>query len=85
MLSLLPRQAPAQRSSAFQPLKVFGTGPIRSVSSARAVLDNLHKFVVPAVAGPARLVSLLALATAPDWGLRGYVPFRVPQPPQPAL
>lgn len=30
---------------------------------ARAVLDNLYKFVVPAVAGPARLVSLPALAT----------------------
>ena len=32
---------------------------------ARAVLDNLYKFVVPAVAGPARLVPLPALAT-PD-------------------
>jgi Fic family protein len=30
---------------------------------ARAVLDNLHKFVVPAVAGPARLVPLPALET----------------------
>lgn len=30
---------------------------------ARAVLDNLYKFVVPAVAGPARLVPLAALAT----------------------
>ncbi len=30
---------------------------------ARAVLDNLHKFVVPAIAGPARLVPLPALAT----------------------
>lgn len=29
---------------------------------ARAVLDNLYRFVVPAVAGPARLVSLAALA-----------------------
>ncbi|MGH2849995.1 MAG: Fic family protein [Solirubrobacteraceae bacterium] len=29
---------------------------------ARAILDNLHKFVVPAVAGPARLVPLPALA-----------------------
>lgn len=28
---------------------------------ARAVLDNLYKFVVPAVAGPARLVPLAAL------------------------
>ena len=30
---------------------------------ARAVLDNLHKFVVPAIAGPARMVPLPALAT----------------------
>ncbi len=30
---------------------------------ARAVLDNLYKFVVPAVAGPARVVPLPALAT----------------------
>lgn len=30
---------------------------------ARSVLDNLYKFVVPAVAGPARLVPLPALAT----------------------
>jgi hypothetical protein len=30
---------------------------------ARAVLDNLYRFVVPAVAGPVRLVPLVALAT----------------------
>ena len=30
---------------------------------ARSVLDSLHRFVVPAVAGPARLVALPALAT----------------------
>jgi hypothetical protein len=30
---------------------------------ARAILDNLYRFVVPAVAGPARLVPLRALAT----------------------
>jgi len=30
---------------------------------ARAVMDNLHQFVVPAVAGPARLVPLAALVT----------------------
>ena len=29
---------------------------------ARAILDNLYKFVVPAVAGPARMVPLAALA-----------------------
>jgi len=32
---------------------------------ARAILDNLHRFVVPAIAGPARLVPLPALAS-PD-------------------
>lgn len=30
---------------------------------ARAILDNLHRFVVPAVAGPSRLAPLPALAT----------------------
>lgn len=30
---------------------------------ARAILDNLYRFVVPAIAGPARLVPLGALAT----------------------
>jgi hypothetical protein len=30
---------------------------------ARAILDNLHRFVVPAIAGPSRLVPLPALAT----------------------
>ncbi len=30
---------------------------------ARAVLENLYKFVVPAIAGPARLVPIAALAT----------------------
>ena len=32
---------------------------------ARAILDNLYRFVIPAVAGPARLIPLSALAT-PD-------------------
>lgn len=30
---------------------------------ARAILDNLYKFIVPAIAGPARLVPLAALQT----------------------
>jgi Fic family protein len=30
---------------------------------ARAILDNLYKFIVPAIAGPVRLVPLAALAT----------------------
>lgn len=37
-------------------------GPLAELL-ARAILDNLHKFVVPAIAGPARLVPLPALAT----------------------
>jgi len=31
---------------------------------ARAILDNLYKFIVPAIAGPARLVPLPVLATS---------------------
>lgn len=38
------------------------TGPLGEFL-ARAILDNLYKFIVPAVAGPARLVPLPALAT----------------------
>ena len=30
---------------------------------ARAILDNLNRFILPAIAGPARLVPLEALAT----------------------
>ncbi len=37
-------------------------GPLGELLS-RAILDNLHRFVVPAVAGPARLVALPALAS----------------------
>jgi fido (protein-threonine AMPylation protein) len=37
-------------------------GPLAELL-ARAILDNLHKFVVPAVAGPLRLVPLPALAS----------------------
>jgi hypothetical protein len=37
-------------------------GPLAELL-ARAILDNLHKFVVPAIAGPSRLVALPALAS----------------------
>ncbi|HMO11251.1 MAG TPA: hypothetical protein PKB06_07080 [Actinotalea sp.] len=37
-------------------------GPLAELI-ARAVLDNLYRFVVPALAGPARLVPLAALET----------------------
>ncbi|WP_423926743.1 Fic family protein [Candidatus Palauibacter sp.] len=40
------------------------SGPLGEMI-ARAILDNLYRFVIPAVAGPARLVPLAALAT-PD-------------------
>lgn len=41
-----------------------GFDPIRPLGEllARAVLDNLYRFIVPAVAGPKRLVPLTALA-----------------------
>ncbi len=39
-------------------------GPLAEIL-ARSVIDNLHRFVVPAIAGPGRLVPLPALAT-PD-------------------
>jgi len=37
---------------------------VREALVVRAVLDNLMRFILPAVAGPARLVPLEALATA---------------------
>lgn len=37
-------------------------GPLAELI-ARSVIDNLHKFVVPGIAGPARLVPLQSLAT----------------------
>ena len=37
-------------------------GPLAELI-ARAVIDNLHRFVVPNIAGPARLVPLASLAT----------------------
>ena len=43
------------------------TGPLGDML-ARAILDSLYRFVLPAVAGPARLVPLEALAT-PDLGV----------------
>ncbi len=38
------------------------SGPLGELL-ARAMLDSLHRFVIPAVAGPARLVPLAALET----------------------
>lgn len=39
------------------------TGPLGEMF-ARAILDNLMRFILPAVAGPAKLVPLESLATA---------------------
>lgn len=47
---------------AFQKADADDFGPLGEFL-ARAVLDNLHKFVVPSIAGPALLVPLQALAS----------------------
>ena len=54
-----------ERSQYLQALRRADQGDCGSLGEllARAVLDNLYKFIVPAVAGPARLVPLPALAT----------------------
>jgi len=36
---------------------------VDSFTQRKTIMDNLYKFIVPAVAGPARLVPLAALAT----------------------
>jgi fido (protein-threonine AMPylation protein) len=55
-----------QRTDYLRALRRADTGDPGSLGEllARAILDNLYKFVVPAVAGPARLVPLAALATS---------------------
>ena len=53
-----------QRSTYLNALRRADTGDCGALGEllARSILDNLHRFVVPAVAGPARLVPLAALA-----------------------
>lgn len=53
-----------QRSTYLRTLQRADRGDYGALGEliARAILDNLYKFVVPAVAGPARLVPLGALA-----------------------
>jgi hypothetical protein len=53
------------RTRYLQALRAADTGDPGPLGEmlARAVLDNLYRFVVPAVAGPNRLVPLAALAT----------------------
>jgi hypothetical protein len=53
-----------QRSTYLNSLRRADAGDCGALGEllARAILDNLHRFVVPAVAGPARLVPLAALA-----------------------
>lgn len=54
-----------QRTAYLAALRRADEGEVGQLAEliARAILDNLYKFVVPAVAGPARLVPLAALAT----------------------
>jgi hypothetical protein len=54
-----------ERAQYLQALRRADQGDFGSLGEllARAILDNLYKFIVPAVAGPARLVPLPALAT----------------------
>lgn len=54
-----------QRTEYLRALRRADAGDSGSLGEllARAILDNLYKFVVPAVAGPVRLVPLAALAT----------------------
>ena len=66
----LGRRPPRQRQRTRNPgelraLRSADTGDAGPLADmiARAVLDNLDRFVVPAIAGPNRLVPLAALAT----------------------
>lgn len=54
-----------QRSEYLRALRRADAGDCGSLGElvARAILDNLYKFIVPAIAGPVRLVPLAALAT----------------------
>lgn len=54
-----------QRSAYLTALRRADAGDCGALGEllARAVLDNLYRFVMPAIAGPARLVPLAALAT----------------------
>jgi Fic family protein len=53
-----------QRPAYLRALRRGDAGDFGSLGEliARAILDNLYKFVIPAVAGPARLVPIAALA-----------------------
>ena len=54
-----------QRMEYLRALRRADTGDCGSLGEllTRAILDNLYKFIVPAIAGPVRLVPLAALAT----------------------
>ena len=54
--------------SALQAADRGDVGPLGELF-ARAILDNLMRFIVPAVAGPTRLVALESLAS-PEMGLK---------------
>ena len=56
----------AQRERYLRALRRADRGDFGALAEllARAMIDNLHRFIVPAVTGPSRLVPLAALATA---------------------
>lgn len=60
--AIIQKRERAQYLAALQRADAGDDGPLGEVF-ARAILDNLLRFVVPAVAGPARLVAIEALAT----------------------
>lgn len=55
----------SQRNAYLRALRRADAGEYGALGEflARAILDNLYKFIVPVVAGPARLVPIAALAT----------------------
>ena len=61
--AIIYKQDRARYLQALRTADADDPGPLGEMF-ARAVLDNLYRFVVPAVAGPNRLVPLAALATS---------------------
>jgi hypothetical protein len=61
--AIIYKQDRARYLQALRTADADDPGPLGEML-ARAVLDNLYRFIVPAVAGPNRLVPLAALATS---------------------
>lgn len=60
--AVIQKRERARYLAALRTADAGSTGPLAELV-ARAVLDNLYRFVVPSVAGPDRLIPLAALAT----------------------